>query len=96
MNQATVPDLASPKTMNLTSVTRPTDTFFVGDLSYDLNHPSIDTMNYFAVYKGQPVYKTGYKHGAAHPKGAMNLVLMDGHVENRTRIQTNNVVFKWY
>jgi prepilin-type N-terminal cleavage/methylation domain-containing protein len=96
MNQATVPDLASPKTMKLTSVTKPTDTFFVGDLSYDLNHPSIDTMNYFSVYKGQPVYKTGYKHGAAHFKGAMNLVLMDGHVENRTRTQTNNVVFKWY
>jgi hypothetical protein len=141
MNQATVPDLTFPKTMKLTSVTKPTDTFFVDDLSYpgyftirtncrqggapvcdrlwpsgrekpvtdrrsvstgmkypgyDLNHPGIDTMNYFSVYKGQPVYKAGYKHGAAHFKGAMNLVLMDGHVENRTRTQTNNVVFKWH
>jgi prepilin-type N-terminal cleavage/methylation domain-containing protein/prepilin-type processing-associated H-X9-DG protein len=98
MNQYTVsdPNLASPQTMKLSSVIRATDTFFVGDESYDQNVPQINTMNYYAVYSGKPVYKAGYKHGATYPKGSMNVVFMDGHVENRTRTQTNNAVFKWY
>jgi len=98
MNQYTVadPNLASPQTEKLSCVIRATDTFFVGDESYDQNVPQISTMNYYAVYSGKPVYEAGYKHGATYPKGAMNIVFMDGHVENRTLTQTNNVVFKWY
>jgi len=72
------------------------DTLFVADVSYDLNHPGISTLGYFAVYGGKPCYQAGYKHNDAYPRGQANMVMMDGHVQNRNRTQTNDIVMKWY
>ena len=97
MNQYTVTQPASsPQTMKFTTLIRPVDTLFVCDVSYDLNHPAIMTLSYFSIYGGKPCYMAGYKHGNAYPKGAMNVALMDGHVQNYTLTQTNNLVLKWY
>ena len=96
MNQFTVLVTSSPQTAKFTGVTRSTDTFFVGDVSYDLNHPALTTLSYFAIYGGKPVYQAGYKHGSAHPAGALNMVMMDGHTQSRKLQQTNDLVMKWY
>jgi len=96
MNQYTVITHTSPKTMKFASLIKPVDTLFVADVSYDLNHPGISTLGYFAVYGGKPCYQAGYKHNDAYPRGQANMVMMDGHVQNRNRTQTNDIVMKWY
>jgi len=96
MNQNTVLVNTSPKTAKFSSVQRPTETFLVGDVSYDLNHPGLSTFNYYAIYGGKPVYMAGYKHGKAQPGGAMDMTMMDGHAQSRTLQRTNDLVLKWY
>jgi len=96
MNQFTVVEYHSPKTMKFTTVGRPVDTFFIGDVSYDLNHPGMWIWSYFAIFGGKPCYQGGYKHGDAYPRGSMNMLMVDGHVQNRTLRQTNDLVMCWY
>jgi len=96
MNQNTVPDHTSPKTVKFGTVLKPTDTFLVGDVSYDLNHHGLSSFGHFAVYGGKPVYQAGYKHGSPAPRRGMNMVMMEGHTQNRTVTKTNDLVLKWY
>ncbi len=82
--------------MKFSSVPKAVDTLFVTDVSYDLNHPGISTLGYFAIYGGKPCYQPGYRHGTAYPLGSASMVMMDGHVINRTRTQTNDLIMNWY
>jgi prepilin-type processing-associated H-X9-DG protein len=82
--------------MKFSTVSKPVDTLFVADVSYDLNHPGISVLGYFAVYGGKPCYQAGYRHGQAYPGGGANMAMMDGHVQNRARTRTNDIVMKWY
>ena len=85
----------------MSGVTRPTETFLITDVSYDVGFVAMPWKEpgYFQPYiyfGGKPVYRAGFRHSSAHPEGRANLVFMDGHVEDRTLKQTNNFVFKWY
>jgi prepilin-type N-terminal cleavage/methylation domain-containing protein/prepilin-type processing-associated H-X9-DG protein len=96
MNQHTVLQHAAPRTMKFSSVTKPVDTLFVADVSYDLNHPGISLLGHFSIYGGKPCYQAGYRHGQTYPNGSANMAMMDGHVQGRTRTRTNDIVMKWY
>ena len=85
----------------LASVTQPTDTFLISDVSYDVGFVAIpwkegSFFRPFRFYAGKPVFRAGFKHGSTYPGGRANIAFMDGHVEDRTRTQTNSFVSKWY
>ena len=85
----------------MTSVTRPTDTFLICDVSYDVGFVAMPWkeagfFNPYKYYGGKPVYRAGFKHGITHPGGKANIVFMDSHVESRSLRQTNSFIFKWY
>jgi prepilin-type processing-associated H-X9-DG protein len=84
-------------------ISRPTDTFLITDISFDVGFVAVpwkESGNFFFepfnYYGGKPVYRAGFKHGQAHFKGKANIVFMDGHVEDRSLRQTNNLISKWY
>jgi prepilin-type N-terminal cleavage/methylation domain-containing protein/prepilin-type processing-associated H-X9-DG protein len=84
----------------LTSVQTATETFLISDVAWDSGFVAMPWKNGFFKYwnyvNNKPIYRAGFKHGNVPPKGRVNLVFMDGHVEDRSLTQTNNFVFKWY
>ena len=85
----------------MTSVMKPTDTFLITDVSYDVGFVAMPWkengfFSPFRIYGGKPVYRAGFKHSGASPAGRANIVFMDGHVEGRSLKQNSSFVFKWY
>jgi len=76
------------KTATRGSVSRPTDTFLVSDLSLWLNHPAITYLAYTDV---------GYKHGGKlnQSNGKANIAFMDAHVEARSAKRTNGILMEF-
>jgi prepilin-type processing-associated H-X9-DG protein len=107
MNGATcLGDVVSPSfvfrgTAKMASVTRPTETFLISDVSYDAGYVAVPWSegSFFSPWKfygGKPIYRAGFRHGAASPQGKANIVFMDSHVEDRSTRQTNNFISLWY
>jgi prepilin-type N-terminal cleavage/methylation domain-containing protein len=84
----------------LGSVRQPTDTFLVCDVAWDSGFVAMPWKNEFFknwnYVNNKPIYRAGFKHGNTAPKGRVNVVMMDSHVEDRSLTQTNNFIFKWY
>ena len=84
----------------LSSVRQPTETFLICDVAWDSGFVAMPwkngVFNYWTYVNNKPIYRAGFKHGNVAPKGRVNLVFMDGHVEDRSLTQTNKFVFKWY
>ena len=84
----------------LTSVRQTTETFLVADCAWDSGFVAMPWKNGFFTkwnyVNNKPIYRAGFKHGKASPGGRVNVVFMDGHVEDRSLTQTNNFVAKWY
>ncbi|MEN9575407.1 MAG: hypothetical protein RL514_3262 [Verrucomicrobiota bacterium] len=71
------------RTARRSQVTRPTDTFLVGDLSYRRNHPPIEHLGTNHV---------GFRHGIRFPEGRANLGYVDGHVGDHNLTGTNGII----
>jgi len=84
----------------LTSVSQATETFLICDVAWDSGFVAMPWKNGFFKYwtyiNNKPIYRAGFKHGNTAPKGRVNIVFMDSHVEDRSLTQTNNFIFKWY
>jgi prepilin-type processing-associated H-X9-DG protein len=84
----------------LSTVRNPTATLLISDISYDVGFVAIPWKEYYfrrySTFRGQAVYRAGFKHGATQPSGRVNIVFMDSHVEDRNLDQTNSFVQKWY
>ena len=82
------------------SVGQPTETLLICDVAWDSGYVAMPWKNGFFTrwnyVNNKPIYRAGFKHGQASPKGKANIVFMDGHVEGRSVTQSNNFVFKWY
>lgn len=67
-------------------VTKPADTYLVGDLSYRRNHPPIENLTTNHV---------GYRHGTRFPDGRAITGYVDGHVDHFDRTKTNGVILEF-
>jgi prepilin-type N-terminal cleavage/methylation domain-containing protein/prepilin-type processing-associated H-X9-DG protein len=75
-------------TAKLGSVSRPTATLLVADLSHWLNHPAIINLDRRDI---------GYKHGGHlhQAQGKANILFMDTHVDPRSSSQTNGIIMEF-
>ena len=85
----------------IAGVNRPTETFLITDVAYDVGFVAMPWkeggfFDPYVYFGGKPVYRAGFKHGQKHYTGKANIVFMDGHVEDRSLRQTNNLISKWY
>ena len=91
---------AYARAAKMTSVTRPTETLLISDCSYDVGFVAMPWKENFFLryntYGGKPVYRAGFRHGKTQPTGRVNIVFMDGHVEDRSVTKTNSFIQKWY
>jgi prepilin-type N-terminal cleavage/methylation domain-containing protein/prepilin-type processing-associated H-X9-DG protein len=97
MNQYTSADFPAsastgqpPKgpTAKITSVSQPSATLLIADLSHLLNHPAVTFLAKTDI---------GYKHGGRMHQGdgKANIVFIDAHVEGRAIKQTNGLVMEF-
>jgi prepilin-type N-terminal cleavage/methylation domain-containing protein/prepilin-type processing-associated H-X9-DG protein len=75
-------------TAKLGSVSQPTATLLVADLSHWLNHPAIINLDRRDI---------GYKHGGGlhQSRGKANILFMDTHVAPRSSSQTNGILMEF-
>lgn len=83
--------VTSPRTEKLSSVPRPSDTLAGADVSMDLNHPAISSLERHS----DGSYDVGFRHGNRHPNGAANILFFDYHVAGRTLRQTHEIVLNF-
>jgi prepilin-type N-terminal cleavage/methylation domain-containing protein len=84
----------SAETAKLSTVAKPAMTFLIADLSYELNHPAITYLEPREV-GDELYYDVGWRHGAPHPEGHANILLMDMHVEARRRMEIDDLVMEF-
>jgi len=84
----------SAETAKLSSVAKPGATFFIADLSYELNHPAITYLEPREV-GDELYYDVGWRHGLRHPEGHANILLMDMHVEARRRTEIDDLIMEF-
>lgn len=80
--------LPSAGTHKMSAVRQPANTFLIADLSHELNHPAIITLQ----PQRDGTYDVGFKHVNRHPAGRANLLYMDAHVSPFNARQTNGIV----
>jgi prepilin-type N-terminal cleavage/methylation domain-containing protein len=84
-------DFPSAETAKLSAAAKPAITFFIADLSYELNHPAITYLEPREV--GEELYHdVGWRHGDLHPEGRANILLMDMHIEARRRTEIADLI----
>jgi len=65
---------------------KPADTFLVGDLSFQRNHPPIENFS---------IGHLGYRHGTRFPDGRANLGFIDGHVTDHNFGGTGGILMEF-
>jgi prepilin-type N-terminal cleavage/methylation domain-containing protein len=84
----------SAETAKLSTVAKPALTLLIADLSYELNHPAITYLEPREV-GGESYHDVGWRHGAPHPEGHANILLMDMHVEARRRMEIDDLIMEF-
>jgi prepilin-type N-terminal cleavage/methylation domain-containing protein/prepilin-type processing-associated H-X9-DG protein len=85
------PSVTSPKTVKLSSITKPSQTLEAVDVSLELNHPAVINLG----RGGDGYYDIGYRHGSKHPLGSANTAFFDGHIGQFKVQQTNDVILNF-
>lgn len=82
------PQVTSPRTVKLSSISSPSQSLATVDVSFELNHPAV-----ISLTKGADnFYDIGYRHGAKHPEGSAVTTFFDGHGGRFRRQQTNDII----